>query len=144
MIPIDRVANWMSACPVSIGPHDLAPVAHRLFVEHGIRHLPVLEDGKLVGVLCERDLQVAELFGGTRTLTVEVVMSATPYVVSPTAALSEVAACMVEKLEDAAVVVDRGRVVGVFTSTDALRALAATAPRRAVMTKKKEKRHEAH
>jgi CBS domain-containing protein len=124
----DTVGQWMTSCPICVSPHDDVQIAHRLFAEHGIRHLPVVHGGKLVGLLCERDLQVAELFAGKRRMTVEVVM-AIPYVVSAKTRLREVAAQMSERREDAAVVVDNDRLLGVFTTADALRAIASSTAR---------------
>jgi acetoin utilization protein AcuB len=57
-------------------------------------------------------------------------MSADPYTVPPGTALEEVAAAMAERKLGSAIVVDRGSVIGLFTTVDALRALAALAGRR--------------
>lgn len=127
MIPNANVACWMTASPVQIGPHEPISRAHRLFNEHGIRHLPVIEDERLVGLVCERDVQVAELFGGKQTMPVEIVMARSPYVVAKATPVAEVARELSERREDAAVVMEGDRVTGVFTTADALRALAACA-----------------
>jgi acetoin utilization protein AcuB len=140
----DTVGHWMTSSPICVSPHDDVQIARRLFTEHGIRHLPVVDGGKLVGLICERDLQVAELFAGKRTMTVDVVM-ATPYVVTAKTRLREVAAQMSQRREDAAVVVEDDRPLGVFTTADALRAIASSTARVAKgATASKEKHDEAH
>ena len=46
----------MTETPHSIGKDQPLAVAHRLMKEHDLRHLPVLEQGKLVGLVSERDV----------------------------------------------------------------------------------------
>lgn len=126
------VEAHMTVAPVVIGVADTLASAHRVMRERGIRHLPVLEAGRLVGVVSQRDLYIAESLSGVdpTTDTVREAMSADPYTVPPGAPLEEVAATMAERRLGSAIVVDRGVVIGVFTTVDALRALARLAGRR--------------
>ena len=121
----DLVYKWMTPSPFTVTRDDLLSTADALFKKHGIRHLPVLDGGVLVGMLSERDMQVAQLFAGTREMKVDIVMSTEPYLVDPMTSLTEVAQEMGKRRQGVAVVVERGNVVGVFTSVDALRAVAA-------------------
>ncbi|HEY6105033.1 MAG TPA: CBS domain-containing protein [Anaeromyxobacteraceae bacterium] len=106
--------------------HTLAQ-AHQIMREGDIRHLPVVDDGRLVGVVSQRDLYLLETLRGVDpgAETVEEAMSPEPFAVSPDAPLDEVALAMAEHRYGSAVVVDQGVVVGLFTTVDALRALAA-------------------
>lgn len=126
----------MTVAPVVIGVADTLSDAHRVMRERGIRHLPVLDAGRLVGVVSQRDLYLAESLAGVdpSTDTVREAMSAEPYTVPPGAPLEEVAATMADRRLGAAIVVDRGAVIGVFTTVDALRVLAALAGRRRART----------
>ncbi len=122
----------MTVSPVVIGSDRTLSDAHRMMREHGIRHLPVVDGGRLVGLVSQRDLYLAETLRGVdpATDTVREAMSEDPYTVPPGAPLGEVAATMAERKLGSALVVDRGSVIGLFTTVDALRALAALAGRR--------------
>ena len=52
----ERVADWMTADPVTAGPTLQATEALRRLNQHGFRHLPIVEDDTLVGVVSMRDL----------------------------------------------------------------------------------------
>jgi acetoin utilization protein AcuB len=126
----------MTVSPVVIGIDDTLADARRVMRERGIRHLPVLDAGRLVGVVSQRDLYLAESLAGVDpgTDTVREAMCGEPYTVPPGASLEEVATTMAERRLGSAIVVDRGAVIGVFTTVDALRALAAFAGRRGSRT----------
>ena len=117
----------MSVSPVAIASHRTLADAHQLMRERGVRHLPVVEGTRLVGVVSQRDLYLIETLRGvdaSAELVVEA-MNAEPYSVPPDAPLEEVAREMAEHKYGSAVVVQRGEVVGIFTTVDALRALAS-------------------
>jgi acetoin utilization protein AcuB len=101
-------------------------VAHRLMRENHVRHLPVLQGGKLVGVISQRDLHLIETLRDVdpATTTVEEAMTMDVYVTSPNTPLDEAARIMAEHKFGSAVVVDRGKIAGMFTTIDALHALA--------------------
>jgi acetoin utilization protein AcuB len=92
--------------------------------KHGIRHLPVVEETTLIGLVSDLEIGfLVALRAQPDRLAVGEIMTANPYVVAPDADLQAVATHLVEHKETCAVIVDKGRVVGVFTQTDALRAL---------------------
>ena len=122
-----HVALFMTRHPHTIGADQPLDLAHRMLRQHRVRHLPVLHDGQLVGVLSERDLALYEASRRPDLdhATVEQAMVAPAYAVAPEASLVEVAREMATRRLGSAIVVDAGgAVVGIFTSVDALSALA--------------------
>ncbi len=119
------IRKFMTDSPHTIGHHQTLDVAHRMMREHRVRHLPVLEAGKLVGMLSQRDLHLIETLQDVdpSATTVDEAMTTDVYITGPYAPLEEVAATMAEHKYGSAVIVDRGKVVGIFTTVDALHAL---------------------
>ena len=50
------VRDWMTPQPITIDPKTTLPDAHRLMKDSHIRRLPVVERGKLVGIVSDKDL----------------------------------------------------------------------------------------
>jgi len=126
------VQQHMTVAPVVVSSDRTLAEAHRLMRERNIRHLPVVDHGRLVGIVSQRDLYLLETLRGVDPAneTVGEAMSGEPYTVAPDAPLDAVATAMAEKKYGSAVVVDRGSVIGLFTTVDALRALASVVSRR--------------
>ncbi len=119
------ISKLMTRAPHTIGREQTMATAHDLMRKHHIRHLPVLDGGRLVGVVSLGDLRLAATFGDVdpAKVTVEEAMSAEPYTVGPDTPVADVAAEMAERRYGCAVIVEDRAVVGVFTTIDALRAL---------------------
>ena len=120
------IVDFMTADLVRIPGDAPIPGAHALMREANVRHLVVMNGTELLGVVSQRDLYVIETLAGAEpeTAVVEEAMSPDPYLVPPTASLAEVARTMLEKHCESALVVDGREVLGIFTTSDALRALA--------------------
>ncbi len=120
------VADYMTRSPLSISFDQTLAQAHALMRDERIRHLPVLSGGRLVGLVSERDVAFIEKVPETdpQQLRVEEAMTPMPYAVESTTPLAKVAREMFEQRHGSAVVMDEGKVIGVFTTTDALRALS--------------------
>jgi acetoin utilization protein AcuB len=124
----------------TIGPGDTLDIASRLMIERGIRHLVVVEEGGVVGVLSERDLlqpAFARSLGYTdrdrnalmKSMRVKDVVHGTLTTTRPDEALSEAASIMVEKRIGCLPVLGPAGLVGIVTSTDLLHyAWAAPTP----------------
>jgi acetoin utilization protein AcuB len=121
-----HVRVHMTAGPHSVGAHEPMAAAHRLMRQHRIRHLPVLRGGKLVGVVTQRDLYLVETLRDVDPMvtTVEAAMTADVYAVPPNEPLERVAKTMADRKYGCAIVLEGDQVVGIFTTVDALRALA--------------------
>lgn len=117
------ISEIMSPATHSIGDEQpMSEAAHRMH-KHGIRHLPVLRGGRLVGIVSDRDLAMVESLPGIDPNEVSVgeAMTSEPYAVPPQASLPAVLREMAEHKYGTAVVVEGDVVVGIVTTTDALR-----------------------
>jgi CBS domain-containing protein len=101
--------------------------AHELMREHHLRHLPVLDNGELVGIVSLGDLHLLETIGefSLDEIPVDEAMSEHPFVVTSDMPLNEVAEIMAAQKYGSAIVAGRDGVEGIFTTTDACRALAS-------------------
>jgi acetoin utilization protein AcuB len=124
--PIPPVQKFMTTSPHSIGKEQTLDRAHEVMRKHQIRHLPVLEGGKLIGIVTQRDLHLVETLRDVdpAKVTVDDAMSTHVYAVEPEAPLDAVAETLAEHKYGSAVVIQNGKVVGIFTTNDACRALA--------------------
>jgi acetoin utilization protein AcuB len=120
------IAERMTKTPHLIGAEQSMKTAHDLMRAHEIRHLPVLHGGKLVGLLSLRDLHLVETLPDVNpeTVRVEEAMTQDVYAVEPKTPLKQVLSEMVSRKLGSAVVVEGTKVVGVFTTIDALELLA--------------------
>ena len=121
------ISSYMTRQPWTIRKNATMTQAHDLMRKHQIRHLPVLEAGKLVGVVSERDLHLIETFPGSDpdSVTVEEAMTSDVYTVSAEGSIDAIVDQMAARKYGSAIVVDRrGAVEGIFTTVDALQVLA--------------------
>jgi len=123
---IPHIKKYMTTDVQTIGDQQPMSVAHGMMREQHIRHLPVLHQGKVVGIVTDRDLRLVETLRDVDPTKVAVseAMTPDPYVVTPEASLDEVVSTMAAKKYGSAVVSDHGHVVGIFTTVDACSAFA--------------------
>ena len=112
----------------AVEAHQSVAIAMKVMEEHDLRHLPILQDGVVVGEISERDLRVWQLQKEFKFETaISHIMIEDPYIVDPGAPLKEVATEMATRRIGCTIVVSAGHLSGMFTVTDALRALARLA-----------------
>jgi len=118
----EPIRRFMSRSPACIAGHRSLKDAWTMMQHERVRHLPVLEGGAVVGMISQRDLGLLGTQAPARLdeVAVEEAMSGEPYVVGPSTSLLAVVATMSAQRLGAAIIVDGGHVVGVFTTTDAL------------------------
>jgi CBS domain-containing protein len=132
-----RVKDWMTASPLTVSPDTGVFDARRLMLERRIRHLPVTSDDGLIGILTDRDvrltlpspantLSVWEVNYLLARLTVAEVMTRAVITVGGDRDIAAAAHLMLEHKIGALPVVEDGRLVGILTETDLLRALLHT------------------
>lgn len=121
------IRSVMTPAPRSIDIDAPVRLAQDLMIDLEIRHLPVTEDGRLVGILSDRDIAFASN-GPTEDLCerlrVRDVCSLEVYRVAPEAPLDSVLAAMAERRIGSVVVTEGERIAGLFTATDACRCFA--------------------
>jgi acetoin utilization protein AcuB len=123
------VKDRMTIDPVTVTPETTFPEAFQLIREKGIRHLPVVGERKLVGVVAHTDLlhaspsmtstlSVLEMSFLLANLHIRKVMSTPPVTVAEDAPLEEAARVMVEKKIGCLPVMRDGELAGLITETD--------------------------
>lgn len=124
------VENWMNPKVVTVDADDSMLDATKLMKEHGIRRLPVLEKGKLVGIVTDRDLKRASPSDATTleaheilyliaNIKVREIMSKNPITVPWNYTVEEAAEILLQaKISGMPVMDDDGKVIGMITQTD--------------------------
>lgn len=115
----------MTASPACIASHRTLADAWSEMQRAHVRHLPVLEGGVIVGMISQRDLGLlgAQVPGKLADIRVDEAMSSDPYIVASDAPLRAVVGTMAARRIGAAIIVERGDVTGVFTTTNAVSVL---------------------
>ncbi len=127
------VQHRMKPNPISVSPHDSFRHAMTLIRQRGIRHLPVVEGDRLVGIVTDRDirqaspsaatgLEVHELTYLLEQVKVREIMTEKVVTVSPETLIEEAARLMLRHRIGGLPVVEEGRLVGIITETDILQA----------------------
>lgn len=122
---IPSIQKYMTVLPHTIGADQTLAQADKMMAKYRVRHLPVLDGGKLVGILTERDIRLVETFKDVEPekVTVDEAYSPDPYVTSPNASLSDVCAEMAQHKYGCVLIEDNHKLVGIFTWVDALKAM---------------------
>ena len=127
------VEKRMKHDPVTVSPEDSFRHAMTLIRQKGIRHLPVVEAGQLVGIITDRDirqtspspatsLEIHELHYLLERVKIREIMTRKVYTVAPETPIEEAARLMLEHKIGGLPVLQAGRLVGIITETDILRA----------------------
>jgi acetoin utilization protein AcuB len=123
------LAGAMTPFPHSVDINAPLDEAQEFLREHKIRHLPVTDGGVLVGVVTDRDIKLLLgpdfAYPEPQTLSVSDAMVEDTYVVDLRTPLATVLEHMASKRLGSALVTRKGKLAGVFTTTDACRAFAA-------------------
>lgn len=122
------IKDIMSSSPVIVEQSATVLEAKQLMSRYSVRHLPVVAGGKLVGILTDRDLKLAQAvtkdihFDESHTVGDTCVRDI--YVVKSTEPASTVLAYLAKERIGSALVTEENKLAGIFTVTDACKAFA--------------------
>ncbi|MBW1779418.1 MAG: CBS domain-containing protein [Deltaproteobacteria bacterium] len=131
------VKNWMSKDVITVDANDSMAHASQLMKENHIRGLPVMNNGKLAGVITDRDLKKAsasdahtldihELLYLIDRIKIKDIMTQDPITIPVDHTIEEAAEMLLNnKLSGAPVVNNDGQVVGIITQADIFRVLVS-------------------
>lgn len=130
------VREIMMSAPVTLGPEDTLDTANDLIVLGRIRHIPIVDKGRLVGILSQRQLlgPAASVILGVKakakkallkSFQIKELMRFPVVTTSPNDTLKNAARLMVDKKVGCLPVLDDGVLVGLITATDILRHVAS-------------------
>jgi acetoin utilization protein AcuB len=117
------VADLMTPQPMTVKSCDTLQVAHEIMEAGRFRQVPVVDDGKLTGIVTDRDLR--QYLGQLNHIRVDTVMSAHPFSAHPSTPIEQAAHILVTNKLGSLPVVDNGKLVGIITASDMLHALEA-------------------
>jgi len=123
-----QIVAFMTPFPYSVDIDAPLRTAHEMMREHRFRHLPVTSEKKIIGVLTDRDIKLILgpdfNYPSEDELKVRDAFVEQPCVVSASTPVAIVARTMADKRIGSAIVTKGEKLVGIFTVTDACRALA--------------------
>ena len=131
-----KIKRWITKEVLTVSPETSVKEAFGLMKSMGIRHLPVVQNGTLTGIVTDRDLRrpkISDVFRSWHDLyrinddiQVEDVMVSPVMTVGEETSIKEAAKTMAEKRIGALPVTDsKGKLVGIITESDILRAFVA-------------------
>lgn len=126
MKTIPQIRKYMTYLPKTITHDQTIVQAKDLMKKLHIRHLPVMKQGKLIGILTDRDINLVSQFIAIHPerTRVEDACTPEPYSTSPDTFLTDVVTYMAEHKLGSALIVENEKLVGIFTELDAYRAIA--------------------
>jgi len=114
------IRRWMTQNPDVVGPGETLAQARQKMDKGHFRRLPVVERGQLVGIITDRDLR--QHVGQFEHMRVDVVMAKPVITVTPDMLLDQAANLLVKHKVGGLPVMDGGKLVGMITAIDMLRA----------------------
>ena len=118
-----EAVNQITRKLVVVSPHDSLAKAKALMDSRNFRHVPVVDDGKLVGILSNNDIR----WHSHLTASVAEAMTPNPVTVTPETTIDEAARLMLRLKINAVLVLAGGAPVGIITTSDILEAFLEAA-----------------
>ena len=126
------VRDLMAKNPAALERNETLDLAESVMNLGRIRHMPVVDEGKVVGIVSQRDMFRSALitslgFGRKttgaliKTIKIKEIMTEEVFTISPEASVKEAARQMMERKIGCLPVVEGDRLIGIITETDILR-----------------------
>ena len=118
-----KVKDLMTSDPAKVGPDDVIAEAATLMKQEDCGAIPVVMDGKLVGIITDRDIVIHAVAEGRdpKTTKVSVIMSADPITIAPDADVDEAARIMADSQVRRLPVVENGQLRGIIVTAQLAR-----------------------
>jgi acetoin utilization protein AcuB len=131
------VRDWMTPDPITAPPTMTLPEALEVMEQHSIRRLPVVDKGRLVGIVTRGDLRSGQPSQATslsffeihyllERVTLDRLMTRNPVTVADDATITEAARLMLQRKISGLPVVKNGHLVGIITESDIFRLVVRT------------------
>jgi acetoin utilization protein AcuB len=132
------VGQWMTTSVVAVSPKTTLPEASRLMRVNHIRRLPVVDKGRIIGIVTLGDMREASPSDATSLsvyelnyllvkLTIDQIMTREPITIAPSAQIYEAADLMLRHKIGGLPVVEGGKLIGMITESDIFRVLVQEA-----------------
>ena len=116
-----EVTRWMTKNPVVVDSKDSLATVRRKMDKDNFHRVPVVDDGKLVGIVSDRDVRTHLSY--LESTTVRQAMTTPPLTVTPGMSIVDAARILRERKVGALPVLQDDRLVGMISTTDLLTAL---------------------
>ena len=117
----DTVAHWMTQRVLTIAPQEKLTAACALMQQHRIRSIPVMDNGKVVGIISDRDISAH--LSNLDSLDVAQVITAKLITTTPQTSIRDAARLLCELKVGAMLVIEEERLAGIISTSDLLEAL---------------------
>src|SRR5271166_1479884 len=114
------ISRLMTFGPATVSPRDTLQTAATLMAQGGYRRVPVVDDDQLVGIISDRDVRAHS--GYLESTKITAAMTSDPKTVTPRMSVEDAARLMIEHKIGGLPVVENGKLVGILTTTDVLKA----------------------
>ncbi len=134
---MSQIQDWMTADPITAPPTMTLPEALQVMARHNIRRLPIVEKGKLVGMVTRGDLRGAQPSRATSLsifelhylvgrITLAEIMTRDPLTVNDDTTVQDAARLMLQRKISGLPVMHQGKLVGIITESDIFRLVVRT------------------
>ena len=115
-----KVKDIMSKTVANLNPEDTVDQAAHLMKEHNVGSIPVCSNGKVIGIITDRDIALRSVADGNNSTTQKIreIMSSNPVLGNPEMDVTEAGRIMGEKQIRRLPIVENNKLVGIISLGD--------------------------